>query len=298
MVLLKAEHITKKYSGRTIIKDINIELHKGELISLLGVSGSGKTTLFHVLSGLTTPEEGRVLLNGEDITSRPGQISYMLQKDLLFPHKKIIDNTALPLVLHGMSKNEARKKAQMYFKDFGLEGTEYQYPSQLSGGMRQRVMIAMAVSCEPRLLIADEPTTALDVTIQAQILELMCELREKMGTAIMLITHDMGVVAETADDVLVLYAGKAVEYGSIEDIFERPKRPYTQGLLNSIPRLDEDVEMLNTIEGTVPAPDAMPSGCRFAPRCPYGNPRCMTEKPGVYHAENSLVSCFRYEGEK
>ena len=126
-------------------------------------------------------------------------------------------------------------------------------------------MIAMAVSCEPRLLIADEPTTALDVTIQAQILELMCELREKMGTAIMLITHDMGVVAETADDVLVLYAGKAVEYGSIEDIFERPKHPYTQGLLNSIPRLDEDVEMLNTIEGTVPAPDAMPSGCRFAP---------------------------------
>ena len=114
----------------------------------------------------------------------------------------------------------------------------------------------------------------------------------------MLITHDMGVVAETADDVLVLYAGKAVEYGSIEDIFERPKHPYTQGLLNSIPRLDEDVELLNTIEGTVPAPDAMPSGCRFAPRCPYGNPRCMTEKPGVYHAENSLVSCFRYEGEK
>ena len=134
-----------------------------------------------------------------------------------------------------------------------------EYPHQLSGGMRQRVMIAMAVSCEPRLLIADEPTTALDVTIQAQILELMCELREKMGTAIMLITHDMGVVAETADDVLVLYAGKAVEYGSIEDIFERPKHPYTQGLLNSIPRLDEDVEMLNTIEGTVPAPDAMPS---------------------------------------
>ena len=141
MVLLKAEHSTKKYSGRPIIKDINIELHKGELISLLGVSGSGKTTLFHVLSGLTTPEEGRVLLNGEDITSRPGQISYMLQKDLLFPHKKIIDNTALPLVLHGMSKNEARKKAQMYFKDFGLEGTEYQYPSQLSGGMRQRAAL-------------------------------------------------------------------------------------------------------------------------------------------------------------
>ena len=135
MCLLKAEHITKKYSGRTIIKDINIELNQGELVSLLGVSGSGKTTLFHVLSGLTTPEEGKVFLNGEDITSKPGQISYMLQKDLLFPHKKIIDNAALPLVLHGMKKKEAREKAQTYFKDFGLEGTEYQYPAQLSGGI-------------------------------------------------------------------------------------------------------------------------------------------------------------------
>ena len=169
MVLLKAEHITKKYSGRTIIKDINIELHKGELISLLGVSGSGKTTLFHVLSGLTTPEEGRVLLNGEDITSRPGQISYMLQKDLLFPHKKIIDNTALPLVLHGMSKNEARKKAQMYFKDFGLEGTEYQYPSQLSGGMRQRAALLRTYLSSNGVALLDEPFSALDTITKTAI---------------------------------------------------------------------------------------------------------------------------------
>ena len=207
-----------------------------------------------------------------------------------------------PIMLHqNCGKKEAWTRAVDVLKRVGIAAPEKrmkEYPHQLSGGMRQRVMIAMAVSCEPRLLIADEPTTALDVTIQAQILELMCELREKMGTAIMLITHDMGVVAETADDVLVLYAGKAVEYGSIEDIFERPKHPYTQGLLNSIPRLDEDVELLNTIEGTVPAPDAMPAGCRFAPRCPYGKDRCMKEKPGVYHAGNSLVSCFRYEGEK
>ena len=201
----------------------------------------------------------------------------------------------------GATREDAKKRSIEMLTQVGIAAPESvysKYPHELSGGMRQRVMIAMAVSCEPRLLIADEPTTALDVTIQAQILELMCELREKMGTAIMLITHDMGVVAETADDVLVLYAGKAVEYGNIEDIFERPKHPYTQGLLNSIPRLDEDVEMLNTIEGTVPAPDAMPAGCRFAPRCPYGTERCMKEKPGVYHAENSLVSCFRYEGEK
>lgn len=140
MVLLKAEHITKKYSGRTIIKDINIELHKGELISLLGVSGSGKTTLFHVLSGLTTPEEGRVLLNGEDITSRPGQISYMLQKDLLF-HIKNNRQHGITVGSSWNEQKEARKKAQTYFKDFGLEGTEYQYPSQLSGGMRQRAAL-------------------------------------------------------------------------------------------------------------------------------------------------------------
>ena len=169
MVLLKAEHITKKYSGRTIIKDINIELHKGELISLLGVSGSGKTTLFHVLSGLTTPEEGRVLLNGEDITSRPGQISYMLQKDLLFPHKKIIDNTALPLVLHGMSKKEARKKAQTYFENFGLEGTEYQYPSQLSGGMRQRAALLRTYLSSNGVALLDEPFSALDTITKTAI---------------------------------------------------------------------------------------------------------------------------------
>lgn len=172
-----------------------------------------------------------------------------------------------------------------------------EYPHQLSGGMRQRVMIAMAVSCAPKLLIADEPTTALDVTIQAQILELMCELREKTGTAIMLITHDMGVVAETADKVLVLYAGKVVEYGDVKDIFTEPKHPYTQGLLNSIPRLDADVEMLNTIEGTVPAPGQMPAGCRFAPRCPYATEQCQKEQPGIYNTGTSKVSCFKHKGE-
>ncbi|MCI5504552.1 MAG: ATP-binding cassette domain-containing protein, partial [Eubacterium sp.] len=138
MALLKAEHVTKQYGGRTIIKDINIELHRGELVSLLGVSGSGKTTLFHVLSGLIAPEEGKVLLEGEDITAQPGKISYMMQKDLLLPHKKIIDNVSLPLVLHGTKKKEAREKADPLFEEFGLDGTQYQYPCQLSGGMRQR----------------------------------------------------------------------------------------------------------------------------------------------------------------
>ena len=141
MALLKAEHITKRYGTRTIIKDINIELNQGELVSLLGVSGSGKTTLFHILAGLIAPEEGRVLLKDEDVTLKPGSISYMMQKDLLLPHKKIIDNVALPLVLKGVDKNSARNQADSMFEEFGLEGTQYQYPVQLSGGMRQRAAL-------------------------------------------------------------------------------------------------------------------------------------------------------------
>lgn len=222
MVLLKAEHITKKYSGRTIIKDINIELHKGELISLLGVSGSGKTTLFHVLSGLTTPEEGRVLLNGEDITSRLGQISYMLQKDLLFPHKKIIDNTALPLVLHGMSKNEARKKAQMYFKDFGLEGTEYQYPSQLSGGMRQRAALLRTYLSSNGVALLDEPFSALDTITKTAIHRWYLEVMQHIELSTIFITHDIDEAILLSDRIYILN-GKP---GKIRDeIIIKEKKP-------------------------------------------------------------------------
>lgn len=228
MVLLKAEHITKKYSGRTIIKDINIELHKGELISLLGVSGSGKTTLFHVLSGLTTPEEGRVLLNGEDITSRPGQISYMLQKDLLFPHKKIIDNTALPLVLHGMSKNEARKKAQMYFKDFGLEGTEYQYPSQLSGGMRQRAALLRTYLSSNGVALLDEPFSALDTITKTAIHRWYLEVMQHIDLSTIFITHDIDEAILLSDRIYILN-GKP---GEIRDeIIIKEKKPRAEGFL-------------------------------------------------------------------
>ena len=222
MVLLKAEHITKKYSGRTIIKDINIELHKGELISLLGVSGSGKTTLFHVLSGLTTPEEGRVLLNGEDITSRPGQISYMLLKDLLFPHKKIIDNTALPLVLHGMSKKEARKKAQTYFEDFGLEGTEYQYPSQLSGGMRQRAALLRTYLSSNGVALLDEPFSALDTITKTAIHRWYLEVMQHIELSTIFITHDIDEANLLSDRIYILN-GKP---GEIRDeIIIKEKKP-------------------------------------------------------------------------
>ena len=222
MVLLKAEHITKKYSGRTIIKDINIELHKGELISLLGVSGSGKTTLFHVLSGLTTPEEGKVLLNGEDITSKPGQISYMLQKDLLFPHKKIIDNTALPLVLHGMNKKEAREKAQTYFKDFGLEGTEYQYPSQLSGGMRQRAALLRTYLSSNGVALLDEPFSALDTITKTAIHKWYLEVMQHIDLSTIFITHDIDEAILLSDRIYILN-GKP---GEIRDeIVIREKKP-------------------------------------------------------------------------
>ena len=320
--LLEVKHLVTQFRTKngyvTAVDDVSFDVMPGETLGIVGESGCGKSvTSLSILqllpTGIGKIAGGSVLFHGEDLTKKNNrELSRIRGKDIamIFQDSMTSLNPVLTVgrqieetiaVHSNASKQEIRKQALDILTKVGVSSPEQrlkEYPHQLSGGMRQRVMIAMAVSCEPRLLIADEPTTALDVTIQAQILELMCELREKMGTAIMLITHDMGVVAETADDVLVLYAGKAVEYGSIEDIFERPKHPYTQGLLNSIPRLDEDVEMLNTIEGTVPAPDAMPSGCRFAPRCPYGNPRCMTEKPGVYHAENSLVSCFRYEGEK
>ena len=319
--LLSVENLQVQFQTKkginTAVDGVSFSIEKGRILGIVGESGCGKSvtsmSILQLLSSNARILGGSIKLDGKELVGLPekemckirgNDIAMIFQDPMtaLNPTLTIGNQLMEPIMLHqNCGKKEAWVRAVDVLKRVGIAAPEKrmkEYPHQLSGGMRQRVMIAMAVSCEPRLLIADEPTTALDVTIQAQILELMCELREKMGTAIMLITHDMGVVAETADDVLVLYAGKAVEYGSIEDIFEKPKHPYTQGLLNSIPRLDEDVEMLNTIEGTVPAPGAMPAGCRFAPRCPYGKERCMKEKPGVYHVENSLVSCFRYEGEK
>lgn len=166
------------------------------------------------------------------------------------------------------------------------------FPHQLSGGMRQRVMIALALACRPEVLIADEPTTALDVTIQAQILKLMRDLKEKMGTSIILITHDLGVVAEMADDIAVMYAGEIVEQGAAKEIFESPMHPYTQGLMKSIPRLDIDQDRLYTIRGTVPDLSAMPKGCRFCDRCDYATERCRQEKPELQHSGGHFVRCF------
>ncbi|MEO1459894.1 MAG: ABC transporter ATP-binding protein, partial [Pseudomonadota bacterium] len=201
------------------------------------------------------------------------------------------------LVQRGMARAEARARALEMLKLVRIPAAETRidaYPHQLSGGMRQRVMIAMALVSEPALLIADEPTTALDVTIQAQILELITSLQERLGMAVLLITHDLGVVAETADDVVIMYAGRVAERGPVEAIFDDPQHPYTLGLMSSVPRLDETRERLATIEGSVPNPLALPEGCRFAPRCPLADGRCRAEQPPLdAHGPDHAVACWK-----
>ena len=224
MELLKAEHITKKYSGRTIIEDINIQLEEGELVSLLGVSGAGKTTLFHVLSGLVAPEEGRVLLSGEDITAKPGRISYMMQKDLLLPHKKIIDNVSLPLVLNGVKKQEARKKAEPLFGEFGLEGTQYQYPSQLSGGMRQRAALLRTYLSSNGVALLDEPFSALDTITKSNIHRWYLDVMEKIHLSTLFIIHDIDEAILLSDRIYILNGkpGRITEEIMIEEQKPRP----------------------------------------------------------------------------
>ena len=222
MALLKAEHVTKQYGGRTIIKDINIELHRGELVSLLGVSGSGKTTLFHVLSGLIAPEEGRVFLEGEDITAHPGKISYMMQKDLLLPHKKIIDNVSLPLVLHGTKKKEAREKADPRFEEFGLDGTQYQYPCQLSGGMRQRAALLRTYLSSNGVALLDEPFSALDTITKSAIHRWYLDVMEHIDLATLFITHDIDEAILLSDRIYILNGSP----GEIKDeIIIKEKKP-------------------------------------------------------------------------
>ncbi len=204
MELLRAEHITKIYDGRTIIQDINIHLQQGELVSLLGLSGAGKSTLFHCLSGLVQPEEGAVYLRGEDVTGKPGGISYMLQKDLLLPHKKIVDNVALPLVLGGMKKKEARAKASPLFAQFGLDGTQSLYPSQLSGGMRQRAALLRTYLSSKGVALLDEPFSALDTITKSQIHEWFLNVMEEIDLSALIVTHDIDEAIKLSDRIYVM----------------------------------------------------------------------------------------------
>ncbi len=201
---LKTNNLIKSFDGRVIIKDINIELNQGEIVSLIGVSGSGKTTLFNMLSGLLEPDSGNVYLDGEDITGKPGKISYMLQKDLLLPHKKIIDNAALGLVVKGMKKKEAREKANQFFVDFGLDGTQEQYPSQLSGGMRQRVAFLRTYLVTEGVALLDEPFSALDTITKSQMHNWYMDIMSKIEMSTIFITHDIEEAIYLSDRIYIL----------------------------------------------------------------------------------------------
>jgi oligopeptide/dipeptide ABC transporter ATP-binding protein len=292
-------------------------LEKGRTLGIVGESGCGKSvTSLSILRLVEQPAGkivgGEILFRGEDLLKksdpemrqiRGNEISMIFQEPMtsLNPVFTIGDQIGEVLRLHqGLDKQAAQTKAVDMLRLVGIPLPQQrvrEYPHQLSGGMRQRVMIAMALACNPALLIADEPTTALDVTIQAQILELMKELKDRLGTSIMLITHDLGVVAEVADEVMIMYAGKVVEHGSVGRVFREPMHPYTRGLMGSIPDITAEVEELETIEGLVPNIYAMPQGCRFHPRCKLAMEKCTGTLPALVDLGDHKVRCFLYSEE-
>ncbi|MBS4203592.1 ABC transporter ATP-binding protein [Lederbergia citrea] len=301
-----------------VVKNINFMVNKKEILGIVGESGCGKSiTSLSIMRLISTPPgkiEGEIFFNGENLAILPesrmcdirgNDIAMIFQEPMtsLNPVFTIGDQLIEAIRIHkSVSKKKALEQAIFMLEQVGLPRANQlvkEYPHQLSGGMRQRVMIAMAMVCEPRLLIADEPTTALDVTIQAQILELMKKLNRNTDTAIMLITHDLGVVAEMCKRVLVMYSGKIVEEASAELLFKEPKHPYTVGLLQSVPDLHEKKERLYSIPGNVPKPGLIKTGCEFAPRCPHAFQRCIDETPELIAiAGGQKVRCWLYEEEK
>ncbi|MBR5509962.1 MAG: ABC transporter ATP-binding protein [Lachnospiraceae bacterium] len=298
---------------------LSYHLHKGEKLGIVGESGSGKSVSSLGMMQLIPNPPGRItggeiLYKGKDLVKaseremqkiRGNEISMIFQEPMtsLNPIIKCGKQIAESLQLHrGMKKKEAMEEAIRMMKAVGIANPEiraHEYPHQMSGGMRQRVMIAMALACQPQILIADEPTTALDVTIQAQILDLIRELNEEMGTSVVFITHDLGVVSELCDTVIVMYTGHIVEQASVKELFESPKHPYTVGLLNAIPRITKERDPLKTIDGMVPNPTERFDGCSFAPRCPHATEQCRKENPPMTKLDNDrLVRCWMYVDEK
>lgn len=302
------------YGRIKVLNGITFDIKSGETLGIVGESGCGKSmTSLCIMQLLNTPPahiKGSIKLRGRELLGltdkqmqeiRGNNISMIFQEPMtsLNPVFTIGNQLIETFMLHqGLSKAEAKEKAIEMLKLVKIPLPEQrfdEYSYQLSGGMKQRVMIAMALACEPDLLIADEPTTALDVTIQAQVLDLMRDLQKKMGTAITFITHDLGVVSEMCDRVLVLYCGEVMEEADVDVIFGSPLHPYTSGLMSTLPKFDQPGK-LPTIPGTVPPSGKYPSGCVFAPRCPHATERCRAEKPARYEAEDGhFVRCFLYE---
>lgn len=296
------------------VNDVSIKVDRGRTLGVVGESGSGKSitslSILRLLDKTGRIENGEIIFDGVDLNTlsekelrkvRGNDISMIFQEPMtsLNPVFKVGKQIGEVLRLHqGKTKAEARQISIDMLDQVGIPRPDQivdAYPFQLSGGMRQRVMIAMALACKPKLLIADEPTTALDVTIQAQILKLMNDLKRETETAILFITHDLGVINEMADDVAVMYAGQVVDSAPVRTIFGEGEfsHPYTEGLLKSIPRLDEKKEILDVIPGSVPHPLRLPVGCKFAPRCPYATEKCMKEQPDLFKvSETQSVRCF------
>jgi len=301
------------------VRDVSLSIYPGQTLAVVGESGCGKSvTALSVLRLIPTPPGqylgGEIVFEGRDLLKlsekemrsvRGRDIAMVFQEPMtsLNPVYTIGDQIAEAVILHQhLDTKQAYDVAEQSLADVGIADPRRrlsEYPHQLSGGMRQRVMIAMALSCKPKLLIADEPTTALDVTIQAQILDLLRKLQNDTGMAMVLITHDLGVVAENADTVAVMYASRVVEYATVEDLFDRPKHPYTEGLFRSIPKLGAGLDRLDTIRGTVPNPANFPAGCKFHPRCARMNddPTCATVEPALREVGSAHWSaCHHAEG--
>ena len=323
MALLEVKNLHTYFKTRKgivkAVNDVSYTLDEKRTIGIVGESGSGKSvsamSILKLLDGNGYIAEGEILFEGTDLTKlteqqmydiRGNKISVIFQEPMtsLNPVFTVERQLSEPFIIHqNMSKNEAAKQALKMLYDVQIPNPEAvikQYPHQLSGGMRQRVMIAMALACRPKILIADEPTTALDVTIQAQILRLMNDLQRENGTSIIFITHDLGVINEMADDVVVMYCGQVVEQASARVIFSdcTMSHPYTEGLMFSIPRIDNITHKLEPIPGVVPHPLALPKGCKFAPRCKYATKKCMEEEPPlVEFAPGQKIRCFYPEKE-
>lgn len=296
------------------VRDVSISIRSGETLGIVGESGSGKSvTALSIMNLVPNPPgevSGEIFFNGQDLLKLPAkdvrkvrgnEISMIFQEPMtsLNPIHTCGKQIMEPLLLHkGFAKKDAKVRALELLKMVGIPLPEQrfkEYPHQLSGGMRQRIMIAMALACRPKLLLADEPTTALDVTIQAQILELMKNLRKEIDSAIIMITHDLGIISEMCDRVVVMYAGQVVESCPLKDLLREPLHPYTEGLLKSIPTITREKQRLHTIEGTVPSPFDMPPGCSFQPRCQYSTTICSEKPPDLIHvAEERAVRCWRH----